>query len=60
MLALRALRIACRLFRLTDSPAEAALIIAWGVFRFLVLALPFVCLLYLVRRPVVRETLASG
>ena len=60
ILALRSLRTASRLFRLSDSPAEAALIIAWSVLGFLILAVPFAGLIYLLRRRVVREALTSA
>jgi hypothetical protein len=59
ILALRLLRTASRLFRLSDSAAEAALFIAFGVLGFLILAVPFAGLIYLLRRRVVREALAS-
>lgn len=58
LLGLRSLRITSRLFMLPAPPTEAALIIARGVLGVLIYALPFVGLIYLLRRSAVRETLA--
>lgn len=58
ILALQLLRIASRLSRLADSPAEAVLIVASGGLAFVFLALPLAGLIFLLRSRGVRKSLA--
>lgn len=58
ILALQLLKIASRLFRLADSPAEAVLIIGMGGLVIVVLAFPLLGLIFLLRSRGVRKALA--
>jgi hypothetical protein len=59
ILALRSLRVASQLVRLRDSPVEPMLILAQGSLLFVIFALPFAVLIFLLRSRGVRESLVA-